>query len=288
MIQFYRIPLKFIKINRQKLLRPIDPFFVLFVTALHYGSLILLFPILALLYRSKRYAWPVVKQCLFSPIVVAACQVTFMTGLIATAINCVMGIMIAWVLVQYRFPGKKILDMAVDLPFALPTSVGGLTLMTVYNDKGWMGPICAFCGIKIVFTQLGVLMAMIFVSMPFVIRTIQPVLYSIEYEVEEAAWCLGASQWTTFWWVIFPSLSSSLLTGTTLAFSRAIAEYGSIVLVASNIPRRDLVISVLIFQRLEQYDYQGATSIAILVLSISFVILLSINSIQIWKQNWKK
>lgn len=285
MIRFYRIP---VKINRKRLLRSIDPFLVLFVTALHYGSLILLFPVLALLYRSKRYAWPVVKQSLLSPTVIAACQVTFITGLIAAAINCVMGIMIAWVLVQYRFPGKRILDMAVDLPFALPTSVGGLTLMTVYNDKGWMGPICSFFGVKIVFTQLGVLMAMIFVSMPFVIRTIQPVLYGIEHEVEEAAWCLGASQWTTFWWVIFPSLSSSLLTGTTLAFSRAIAEYGSISLVASNIPRRDLVISVLIFQRLDQYDYQGATSIAILVLSISFIILLSINSIQIWKQNWKK
>lgn len=285
MIRFYRIPFE---INRKRLLRSIDPFLVLFVTALHYGSLILLFPVLALLYRSKRYAWPVVKHSLLSPIVIAACQMTFLTGLIATAINCVMGIMIAWVLVQYRFPGKRILDMAVDLPFALPTSVGGLTLMTVYNDKGWMGPICSFLGVKIVFTQLGILMAMIFVSMPFVIRTIQPVLYGIEHEVEEAAWCLGASQWTTFWWVIFPSLSSSLLTGTTLAFSRAIAEYGSIVLVASNIPRRDLVISVLIFQRLEQYDYQGATSIAILVLSISFIILLSINSIQIWKQNWKK
>jgi sulfate transport system permease protein len=160
--------------------------------------------------------------------------------------------------------------------------------MTVYSDRGWMGPICSFLGLKVSFTRLGVLIAMIFVSLPFVVRTIQPVLYAIEKEVEEAAWCLGASEWITFWWIIFPSLTSSLLTGTTLAFSRAIGEYGSIVLVAGNIPKQDLVISVLIFQRLEQYDHRGAISIAVLVLSVSFLMLLTINSIQTWKQSFRK
>lgn len=266
----------------------IDPLFTMFAIALHYGSIILLFPVLALLYRSKNYSLPIIKQTVLNPIVLAACQMTLLTGLLATLINCIMGVMLAWILVQLRFPGKRLLDVSVDLPFALPTSVGGLTLMTVYSDQGWMGPVCTLLGLRIAFTQLGVLVAMIFVSLPFIIRTLQPVLSHIERDIEEASWCLGASQWTTFWWVIFPSISSSLLTGIALSFSRAIGEYGSIVLVASNRPRKDLVISVLIFQRLEQYDYQGAITIAVLVLIVSFCILLSINSIQIWKQQWKK
>ena len=266
----------------------LDKLFLLFVISLNYGTFILICPVFALLYRAKTYSWSLVTNLLLNPVVIEACKVTFLTGLLSTIINCFFGLILAWVLVKLRFPGKQILDIAVDLPFALPTSVGGLTLMTVYSDRGWMGPICSLLGIKISFTRLGVLVAMIFVSLPFVVRTIQPILSSIEQEVEEAAWCLGASEWTTFWWVVFPSLTSSLLTGTTLAFSRAIGEYGSIVLVAGNIPKQDLVISVLIFQRLEQYDHKGAISIAVLVLMISFIMLLTINSIQLWARSFKK
>jgi sulfate transport system permease protein len=266
----------------------LDKLLLLFAISLNYGIFILVCPIYALLYRAQTYSWLSIRKSLLNPIVLAACQATFSTGLLATAINCIFGLVIAWVLVKLRFPGKQLLDIAVDLPFALPTSVGGLTLMTVYSDRGWMGPICSLLGLKVSFTRLGVLIAMIFVSLPFVVRTLQPILYSMEQEVEEAAWCLGASEWTTFWWIIFPSLTSSLLTGTTLAFSRAIGEYGSIVLVAGNIPKKDLVISVLIFQRLEQYDHQGAISIAVLVLLLSFIMLLTINSIQIWKRSFRK
>jgi len=266
----------------------IDKILVFFIVSLGHGIFILVCPILALLWKIKTYSWVVINNSLINPIVIEACKFTFSTGLLATSINCVFGLIIAWVLVKLRFPGKRLLDIAVDLPFALPTSVGGLTLMIVYSDSGWMGPICSFLGFKVSFTKLGVLLAMIFVSIPFVVRTIQPVLCNIEREIEEAAWCLGASEWITFWWVVFPSLTSSLLTGTTLAFSRAISEYGSIVLVAGNIPKQDLVVSVLIFQRLEQYDHQGAISIAVLVLLISFTMLMTINSIQIWKRSFKK
>jgi len=272
-----------VKVGRQGM----DPLLVLVVMACHYGSFILLIPVLALVYRTQSYSWPVIYHCLANSIVLSAFRVTLVTACLATIINSISGIIIAWVLVQLRFPGKKLLDMAVDLPFALPTSVGGLTLMTVYSEQGWLGPVCRFLGIRIAFTRLGVLIAMVFVSLPFVIRTVQPVLAGIEHDIEEAAWCLGASRWTTFWWVIFPALTSSLLTGTALAFSRAIGEYGSIVLVASNIPRQDLVVSVLIFQRLEQYDYRGATSIALSMIILAFTLLLSINSIQLRQQRTK-
>lgn len=251
----------------------------LLTAALHYGALILLLPIIALLLRTKEQSWSTILKAVTEPVVLSAYKVTFFTAALAAIINAFLGFILAWILVRYRFPGKQVLDAAVDLPFALPTSVGGLTLMTVYSDKGWMGPICSWLGIKIAFSRLGVLIAMMFVSLPFIVRTIQPVLQSIEEEIEEAAWCIGASSWTTFWHVLFPPMISPLLTGTALGFSRAIGEYGSIVLVASNIPMKDLVVSVLIFQRLEQYDYKGATAIASVVLLVSFTILLIINYI---------
>lgn len=253
---------------------------------LNYGNCILVLPILVLIYRVYNFTWCVILNTLSQPIVIATCLLTFSTALLATFINTIFGVMLAWILVKYQFPGKKLLDIGVDLPFALPTSVGGLTIMTVYNERGWMGPISSCFGIKIAFTRLGVLLAMIFVSLPFVIRTLQPVISNIEQETEEAAWCIGASNWTTFWSIFFPSLTSSLITGIALAFSRAIGEYGSIALVSSNIPRKDLVISVLIFQRLEQYDYQDATCIAVLVLFLSFIVLLTINYIRLSRRNF--
>ena len=190
--------------------------------------------------------------------------------------------MIAWVLVRYDFPLKRFIDAAVDLPFALPTSVAGLTIATVYSNNGWIGSLFAPFGIKIAFTRLGVGVAMIFISLPFVVRTVQPVLSEMEKDIEEAAWCLGASQWQTFWRVILPPLLPAILTGVALGFSRAVGEYGSTVIVASNVPFKDLIAPVLIFQRLEQYDYAGATVIGVVLLAISLVMLLAINILQAW------
>ena len=269
-------------------IRPFNYFEFALTIALHYGSLILALPILGLLFKAKQQSWYPIIQALTQPVVLSAYRITFITAFWAAFVNAFLGFILAWILARYEFPGKKALDAAVDLPFALPTSVGGLTLMTVYSDKGWMGPICSWLGIQVAFSRLGVLIAMIFVSLPFVIRTLQPVLQNMEEEIEEAAWCLGASPWTTFWHVLFPPLISPLVTGTALGFCRAIGEYGSIVLVASNIPMKDLVVSVLIFQRLEQYDYQGATAIATIVLILSFGILLAINSVQLWRQGLTK
>lgn len=269
-------------------IRLLNHFDLLLTLALYYGIFILALPILALLYKAKEQTWLRVIEILKQPIVLSAYKVTFITAFVAAIINALAGLILAWVLVRYHFYGKKILDVAIDLPFALPTSVGGLTLMTIYSDQGWMGPICSWLGVQVVFSQIGVLMAMVFVSIPFVVRTVQPVLQGMEEELEEAALCVGASPWTTFWQIIFPPLAPSLFTGTALGFSRAIGEYGSIILIASNIPTKDLVISVLISQKLEQYDYQGATVIATGTLLVSFAVLLAINSIQVWFQSLTK
>jgi sulfate transport system permease protein len=263
-------------------------FELLLTITLQYGMFILALPILALFLNAKEESLYFFLETITEPVLLYACTVTFLSALCATIINAILGLILGWVLIRYEFPGKTILDTAVDLPFALPTSVGGLTLMTVYSSEGWMGPLCNWLHIKVAFTRLGVLMAMIFVSLPFVVRTIQPVLQNLEKEVEEAAWCTGASPWTTFWCILFPSLMPSLLTGTALGFSRAIGEYGSIVLMGANIPMKDLVISVLIFQKLEQYDYKGATAIAIITLMVSFTILFIINYIQFWRHTFTR
>src|SRR4028118_1923273 len=221
-----------------------------------------------------------------SPVALSTYDVTFVTAFIAALINGVFGVLVAWVLVRYDFPFKRIIDAAIDLPFALPTSVAGLTLATVYSDKGWIGSLLAPFGIKVAFTRLGVGMAMIFISLPFVVRTLQPVLQEMEKEIEEAAWCLGASQFETFWRVVLPPLFPSILTGVALGFSRAVGEYGSTVIVASNIPFKDLIAPVLIFQRLEQYDYAGATVIGTVMLAISLAMLFAINLLQAWRRRY--
>nr|YP_009522580.1 probable sulfate transport system permease protein cysT [Dumortiera hirsuta]AXQ02630.1 probable sulfate transport system permease protein cysT [Dumortiera hirsuta] len=284
---FFISPFIILFITKGKL-RFLNKFELALVFALHYGTFILALPIFFLLYKTKQQPWNTLLQIALEPVVLSAYIFTFLTALLATIINAIFGLILAWVLVRYEFPGKKLLDATVDLPFALPTSVGGLTLMTVFNDKGFIKPICSWLNIKIVFNPIGVLLAMIFVSLPFVVRTIQPVLQNIEEDLEEAAWCLGASPWTTFWHILFPPLTPSLLTGTALGFSRALGEYGSIVLIASNIPMKDLVISVLLFQKLEQYDYPSAIIIASFVLIISFIALFFINQIQLWKKNFHK
>nr|QKY15133.1 chloroplast sulfate permease 1 (SUL1) [Polytomella parva] len=206
----------------------------------------------------------------------------------AAIFNAFFGFILAWVLTKYDFPGKKWLDAAVDLPFALPTSVAGLTLATVYGDEFFIGKWLQEHGIRVVFTRLGVAVAMIFVSFPFVVRTMQPVLLEMEREIEEAAWSLGASPWKTFTEVVFPPLFPSLLTGTALAFSRALGEFGSIVIVSSNFAFKDLIAPVLIFQCLEQYDFVGATVIGTVMLFMSLIIMLAVNQLQAYNQRFRK
>ena len=253
-----------------------------------YFVFMLIFPILSLLNTASKNLFFNFWETATEPVALSAYTVTISMAFFASIFNTFFGFILAWVLVRYNFPGKRLLDAAVDLPFALPTSVAGLTLATVYNDQGWIGSFLSSFGIQIVFTKLGILIAMIFVSFPFVVRTLQPVLQEMEIELEEAAWSLGASPWKTFQKIIFPPLIPAILTGLTLAFSRAIGEYGSIVIVSSNIPLKDLIASVLIFQNLEQYDYTRATVIGTVVLILSLILLLGINFLQSWNQKYLK
>ncbi|HAG80925.1 MAG TPA: sulfate ABC transporter permease subunit CysT [Cyanobacteria bacterium UBA12227] len=251
-----------------------------------YLILILLLPTMALLTKSLTLGPAEFWRIATSPIALSAYNVTFITSLLAALVNGVMGTLVAWVLVRHDFPGRKLVDAVVDLPFALPTSVAGLVLATVYSDKGWIGQLFAPFGIKIAFTRLGVFVAMVFISLPFIVRTLQPVLQEMEKEIEEAALSLGASQQQTFWRVLLPPLMPPILTGVALGFSRAVGEYGSVVIVSSSIPFKDLIAPVLIFQRLEQYDYAGATVIGAVLLIVSLVLLLLINGLQQWGRRY--
>jgi sulfate/thiosulfate transport system permease protein len=251
-----------------------------------YLIILLFLPGAALVLKAATLSPTEIWRVATSPTALSAYDVTFVTAFIAAAINGVAGVTVAWVLVRYEFPFRKILDAAIDLPFALPTAVAGLTISTVYSPNGWLGSLLAPFGIKVAFTRLGVGVAMIFISLPFVVRTVQPVLQEMEHDIEEAAWCLGASQWETFWKVILPPLMPAILTGVALGFARAVGEYGSVVLVAANIPFQDLIAPVLIFQRLEQYDYAGATVIGVVMLLVSLIILLSINLLQAWGRRY--
>lgn len=252
-----------------------------------YLTMMLFLPVTALLLRASTVGSAKFWEIATSDIALSAYEVTFVTALAAALINGFFGSLLAWVLVRYSFPFKRLVDAAVDLPFALPTAVAGLTLATVYSENGWIGSLFAPFGIKIAFTRLGVLVAMIFTSMPFVVRTLQPVLQELEKDVEESAWCLGASNWQTFWRVIVPPLIPAMLTGVALGFSRAVGEYGSVVIIAGNIPFRDLIAPVLVFQRLEQFDYAGATVIGTVLLVISLVLLLGINLLQAWGRRYE-
>jgi sulfate transport system permease protein len=253
-----------------------------------YLTLMLFLPVAALLLKASTIAPADFWKIATSPIALAAYNVTFVTSLIASLINGVFGTLIAWVLVRYDFPGKRIIDATVDLPFALPTSVAGLTLATVYSKNGWIGSLVEPFGIKIAFTRLGVGMAMLFISLPFVVRTVQPVLKEMEKDTEEAAWSLGATKFQTFTRVILPPLLPAILTGVALGFSRAVGEYGSVVIVASNVPFKDLIAPVLVFQRLEQYDYTGATVIGAILLVFSLIMLLAINFLQAQGRRYDK
>lgn len=251
-----------------------------------YLTVMLFLPTIALLLRASTTGPARFWEIATSDIALSAYDVTFVTALVTALINGVFGLLIAWVLTRYDFPGKRIVDAAIDLPFALPTAVAGLTIATVYSPNGWVGSLLAPFGIRVAFTRLGVAIAMLFISLPFVVRTLQPVLQEFEKEIEEASWSLGASQWQTFWRVILPPLVPAMLTGVALGFSRAVGEYGSIVIVAGNIPFQDLIAPVLIFQRLEQFDYAGATVIGTVMLLVSLVLLLGINLLQAWGRRY--
>jgi sulfate/thiosulfate transport system permease protein len=251
-----------------------------------YLIFLLILPVVALVTKAASQPFESFWKTATSPLALSSYEITFVTAFAAAAINGVFGTLIAWVLVRYKFFGKRFLEAVVDLPFALPTAVAGLTLATVYSESGWLGSLFAPFGIKIAFSRIGVWMAMVFISLPFVVRSVQPVLTELEKEIEEAAWSLGASNFQTFTQVILPPLAPSILTGVALGFSRAVGEYGSTVIIASNTPFKDLITPILIFQRLEQYDYVGATVIGSVMLLISFISLIAINLLQAWGKRY--
>lgn len=251
-----------------------------------YLLIILLLPILSMLSRAAAVPFEEFWRIATAPVALKAYEITFVTALFTALVNGLFGTLIAWVLVRYSFPFKSWIEASIDLPFALPTAVAGLTLATVYSDQGWIGRWFAPFGIQISFSQLGVAIAMLYISLPFVVRTVQPVLIEIEKEIEEAAWSLGASSKQTFLQVILPPIMPAILTGVALGFSRAVGEYGSTVIISSNTPFKDLIAPVLIFQRLEQYDYGGATVIGCVLLLISLAVLLLINLLQAWSRRY--
>jgi sulfate transport system permease protein len=247
-----------------------------------YLSLIVLIPLSAAFIKTTELSlnefWAVVS----TPRVVASYKLTFGASFIAALINAVFGLLTAWVLVRYTFPGKKIIDALVDLPFALPTAVAGIALTAVYSNNGWIGSWLEPHGIKVAFTPLGVVVALTFIGLPFVVRTVQPVLEDLEAETEEAAASLGANRWQTFYKIIFPAVWPALLTGFALAFARAIGEYGSVIFIAGNMPMVSEITPLIIITKLEQYDYAGATAVAVVMLVISFILLFAINGLQWW------
>jgi sulfate transport system permease protein len=249
---------------------------------LAYLSLIVLIPLSAAFIKTAQMTWPAFVAAVSSPRVLASYRLTFGASLAAAAVNAVFGLLVAWVLVRYRFPGKRLADALVDLPFALPTAVAGIALTGLFAANGWIGSLLAPLGIKVAFTPLGVFVALTFIGMPFVVRTVQPVLETLPRELEEAATTLGASRLQTFRRVIFPIVIPALLTGFALAFARAIGEYGSVIFIAGNMPMVSEITPLIIITKLEQYDYNGATAIAVVMLLASFILLLVINLLQGW------
>ncbi|HUX05805.1 MAG TPA: sulfate ABC transporter permease subunit CysT [Acidobacteriota bacterium] len=250
--------------------------------ALLYLSLIVLIPLSALFFYTATTTWDKIWATITNPRVVASYRLSFGAALASALINGVFGFIVAWVLVRYRFPGKKIIDAMVDLPFALPTAVSGITLTALFAGNGWIGSLLKPLGINVAFTPLGVVFALTFIGLPFVVRTLQPAIQDLADDAEEAAACLGAGRFQTFVRVIFPALFPSLLTGFSLAFARALGEYGSVVFIAGNMPMKTEITPLLIITKLEQYDYTGATAIALVMLIASFLLLLLINLLQWW------
>jgi sulfate transport system permease protein len=254
---------------------------------LTYLCLIVLIPLAGLVLRPVEIGWSGFWHTVSAPRVLAALRLSFGAALVAAAINGVFGLIVAWVLTRYRLPGQRVIDALVDLPFALPTAVAGIALTALYAPNGWIGQWLEPLGIKVAFTPLGVVMALTFIGLPFVVRTLQPVLQDLDVEVEEAASCLGASRAQTFWLVILPSIMPALLTGFALAFARAVGEYGSVIFIAGNMPMVSEIAPLLIVIKLEQFDYAGAAAIGVVMLVAAFLLLLAINLLQRWGRRWQ-
>ena len=251
---------------------------------LTYLSLIVLLPLAGMVVKTAGLSWGEFARTITDPRVIASYRLSFGASFVGALVNAVFGLLVAWVLVRYRFPGRKLVDVLVDLPFALPTAVAGISLTTIYSENGWIGRWLQLAGIRAAFTPLGVVIALTFVGLPFVVRTVQPVLEDLDLEVEEAASSLGAGRWQVFRRILLPAVLPSLVTGSTLAFARAVGEYGSVVFISGNMPMRTEIAPLLIITKLEQYDTAGATAIAVVMLAASFVLLLAINGLQQWSR----
>jgi sulfate transport system permease protein len=249
---------------------------------LSYLSLIVVIPLTALALRASGVGAARLGAILLAPRTMAAFAVSFGIALAAAAVNALAGLLLAWVLSRYSFPGRRLIDAVIDLPFALPTAVAGITLATLYSDSGWLGAFLAPFDVEVSFTRLGIFVALIFVGLPFVVRAVQPLIADLDRHEEEAAWTLGATDTTTFWRVIFPALLPGILTGTALAFARAVGEYGSVIFIAGNMPGVSEIVPLLIVTKLEQYDYDGAAVIAAVMLIVSFAVLIAINGVEHW------
>jgi sulfate/thiosulfate transport system permease protein len=247
-----------------------------------YLSIVVLIPLAGLFMKTAALTWPQYWHLVTGPRAIASYELTLGTSAAAAGVNGVFGLLVAWVLVRYPFPGRRLIDAVVDLPLALPTAVAGIALTSLYAESGWLGAPLARAGWRVAFTPLGITVALIFIGLPFVVRTVQPVLQDLEAEVEDAASSLGATRAQTFWRVIFPTVLPALVTGTALAFARALGEYGSVVFISGNLPLKTEVTTLLIMTKLEQYDYKGATALATVMLGLSFVMLLTINLTQAW------
>lgn len=252
-----------------------------------YLSIIVLIPLLVLVFKASAIGWAKFWSTVISPRLIASYYLSFGTSLLAAVNNAIFGLIVAWVLTRYQFPGKRIIDALVDLPFAMPTAVAGIALTTLYSPNGWFGRILEPLGLKVAFTPVGVWVALTFIGLPFVVRTLQPILQEFDLEVEEAAASLGANRWQTFIRVILPVLWPGWLTGFALAFARGLGEYGSVVFISGNLPFRTEITPFLIVSKLEQYDYAGATAIAAVMLGISFILLLGINLLQWWSKKYQ-
>jgi sulfate transport system permease protein len=249
-----------------------------------YLSLMVLLPLATVFTRSADLSWAEFWDTVTNPRVVASYRVTFGASFVAALVNTVFGLLVAWVLVRYRFPGRRLVDAMVDLPFALPTAVAGIALTTLYAGNGWVGRYLEPLGLKVSYTWVGITLALIFIGLPFVVRTVQPVLDDLEVEVEEAAASLGARRSQVFLRVVLPTVAPALLTGFALAFARSIGEYGSVVFISGNMPMKTEIVPLLIVTKLEQYDYAGATALAIVMLGASFALLFTINALQRWSR----
>ncbi|WP_332815827.1 sulfate ABC transporter permease subunit CysT [Ramlibacter sp.] len=270
--------------SRRRAQRVLPGFNLTLGYTLLYLSLIVLIPLSALVIKTFGMSGEAFWAAVTSPRVLASYRLTFGASFLAAAINVVFGLLVAWVLVRYSFPGKKIVDALVDLPFALPTAVAGIALTALLAGNGWIGQYLEPLGIQLAFNPNGVVIALIFIGLPFVVRTVQPVLEDTEHELEEAAMCLGATRWQTFAKVILPSILPALLTGFAMAFARAIGEYGSVIFIAGNMPMVSEITPLVIIGKLEQYDYAGATAVATVMLVMSFLLLLVINALQSWQR----